>query len=515
MSSSSTTAVRPVGATATGPDQQRRALGRWATAALIAALATMILAGLVRSSWAPPTLPMPRIGPPVELSAHVSARLVCVLLWLGGTLATGCVLVALIAIRRGQRLPIATMLTVAAIGALALVVLPPVGSTDTLDYSVYGHIVELGRSPYVLTPYQYRLLYHVRGIPVDWQHDPSYYGPLATAEQVLAVKLGGALLSVDVFWLKLINALVFGAVGLLADRVYRGDLAGRLRAHVLWTANPLLIWAVIAGGHLDVLAAAVGVVGLLACDRWKTGSPLLRALVAGLCVGAAADIKLDYGLFAAALLLALWRRRRELLVAGSAFAAVLVPSYAALGMSAINAVAVRAAKGSGYGFYGTVFHHLGIPLTYSVPAAIILMVPVGWLALTRLPAGVDGQQAIRIALALSLVWLLLWPHQYAWYSVMIFVALIFYPPSRLDWLAVAWFGAITVADIPGLGIGGRRIIGPALTVVQKQLLEHVAPLVMLAAAVALVLMCLSGQWRRVSLLPPARAASDPSPTAGF
>jgi hypothetical protein len=510
--------VRPAGATAR-PVRRRGYLGRWALAALIAALAIMIGASLVRSSLAPPPpLPMPGTGPPFELSAHVPARLICVLLWVGGTLATACVLLAMIAIRRGQRLPIRALLIVAAIGVLALIVLPPAGSTDTLDYSVYGHIAALGRSPYLLTPYRYRLLYHVAGIPLDWQHDPSYYGPLATAEEVLAVKLGGALLSADVFWLKLINALAFGAVALLADRVYRHDVAGRLRAHVLWTANPLLIWALIAGGHLDVLAAAIGVAGLLACDRWHTVDPRVRALVAGLCVGVAADIKLDYGLFAAALLLALSRRPRELLVAGAAFCAVLIPSYVALGMSAINAVAVRAARGSGYGFYGTIFHHLGIPLKYSVPAAVILMVPVGWLALTRLPRGVDGQQAIRVALAFSLVWLLLWPHQYAWYSVMIFVVLIFYPASRLDWLAVAWFGAITVADMPGLGIGGRKIIGPVLTRIQAQLLEHVAPLVMLAAAVALVLMCLSGQWRDPSarglrLLSTAPAASDPSRTA--
>ena len=39
---------------------------------------------------------------------------------------------------------------IAALTAVAvLVVLPPVGSTDALDYAVYGHIAALGHSPYV------------------------------------------------------------------------------------------------------------------------------------------------------------------------------------------------------------------------------------------------------------------------------------------------------------------------------------------------------------------------------
>ena len=66
-----------------------------------------------------------------------------------------------------------------------------------------------------------------------------------------------------VFWLKLWNALAFGAVAFVLDRVLRRSPAARLRAHLLWTVNPLLLWGLIAAGHLDVLAAGVGVVGLL------------------------------------------------------------------------------------------------------------------------------------------------------------------------------------------------------------------------------------------------------------
>ena len=44
----------------------------------------------------------------------------------------------------------------------------------------------------------------------------------------------------------------------------RAHPARRLRAHLLWTLNPLLIWGLVAAGHLDVLAAAAGLLGLLA-----------------------------------------------------------------------------------------------------------------------------------------------------------------------------------------------------------------------------------------------------------
>ena len=53
--------------------------------------------------------------------------------------------------------------------------------------------------------------------------------------------------------------------------MFRADRASRVRAHLLWTVNPLMIWSLIAAGHLDVLAAAVGVAGLLIVDRRVDG----------------------------------------------------------------------------------------------------------------------------------------------------------------------------------------------------------------------------------------------------
>jgi hypothetical protein len=94
--------------------------------------------------------------------------------------------------------------------------------------------------------------------------------------------------------LKLANAAVFAAVVFMADRMLQDDPVARLRALLLWTANPLLMWSLIAAGHLDVLAEAVGLAGLLIQDGWATGRPVLRALAAGPCVGAAAYVEIAY-----------------------------------------------------------------------------------------------------------------------------------------------------------------------------------------------------------------------------
>jgi len=490
-------AVRPrqPGQLGAGSTPAERTVGWCAAAAIIMSLLIMVGAGLLRQSWMPPLLPLPSAGPPWELAVHVPGRVVYVTLWIGAVLAAGGVAAGLAAVRRGLPVPWRLLLVVAAIAAAALVLLPPIGSTDALDYAIFGHIAALGRSPYVMTPAQYQLLTHLStGVPVDWVHTRSSYGPLATAEQLAAAKLGGASLARTVFWLKLWNAVAFGAVAFAADRMMRDDAPRRMRAHLLWTLNPLLIWSFIAAGHLDILAAAIGLAGLLICDRWVTGQPWQRALVAGLCVGAAADIKADYLLFGLAICWALRRKPGELLIAVAGIGAVLAPSYAIVGTSALKALAARAGTESGYGFYEFFLRPLGLSHHLADPIAIGLMLPVAWLALTRLPAGINNSQAVRAALALSLTWLLLWPPQFAWYSVMIICVLLFYPATRLDWIALAWLSAITIADIPGLGLGTDARLGHALTIVQLLNNRLFAPLVMLAAAVVLVVLCCTGRW---------------------
>jgi hypothetical protein len=476
------------------PAAAPRRLGYLSAAAIVVALAGMVAAGLLRESWMPPPLTLPVTGPPWGLTAQVSPRLITVLLWACAVLATAGLAGSLLAARRGWPVPIRALLIAAGIAAIAMTVTPPFGSTDSLDYSVYGQIAAMGHSPYVMTPLRYRELTGASGVPLDWEHDPSVYGPLATAEQYLAARLGGASLVRTAFWIKLINALGFAAIALAADRMLRRNRAARLRAHLLWTVNPLILWAAIGGAHVDLFAAVFGVAGVLIIDRRVFSRPWVNALVAGICVGAATDVKAEFALFGLAIAWSLRHELGQLMIAAVGGIAVLVPSYAWAGMPAIKALTSRASTGLGWGYWGFVFHHVGIPLHYAVPAAIILLIPVAWLALTRLPAGFDNRPAARAALALSLAWLLVWPHQYAWYSIMVICVLIFFPSSRLDWLAIGWLAIMTYSNMPGTGIGQDKRLGHTLTRIQNYNLDKISPLVMLAVLVILVIWCLNRRW---------------------
>ncbi len=156
----------------------------------------------------------------------------------------------------------------------------------------------------------------------------------------MAAKLGGISAARIVFWLKLWNSAAFAAVAFVLDRLLRADPARRLRAHLLWTLNPLLLWDLIAGGHVDMVAAAAGLAGLLAIGRQGAGRPagLARALAAGALVGVAADIKIDYLLFAAGLAWGLRRWPAALVTAAAGALAVLVPTYAWFGRPAVRAL---------------------------------------------------------------------------------------------------------------------------------------------------------------------------------
>jgi hypothetical protein len=64
------------------------------------------------------------------------------------------------------------------------------------------------------------------------------------------------------FWLKVWNGLAFLATALALDRLVGPDRGRRVRAHLLWSLNPLMLWAGLAGGHADILGVAFVIVSL-------------------------------------------------------------------------------------------------------------------------------------------------------------------------------------------------------------------------------------------------------------
>ena len=341
-----------------------------------------------------------------------------------------------------------------------------------------------------------------------WSRYVSVYGPLATLEQLLAAKLGGASPAMVVFWLKLWNSAAFALVALAIHRVLRDSPAQRLRGHLLWTLNPLLLWDLVEAGHLDVLAAAAGLFGLLVlgqqsvADRsglWRPG--LWRVVAAGLLLGIAADLKINYALFGLGAAWALRRYPAALAAAGAGALAVLVPSYAWFGMPAVKALLGRRNQASADNFYRLILpthHFLGI-------IAAILVVAMAILAMRRLPPGDPARPAIRPTVALAAAWLFLWPYQLPWYDAMIICVLVLYPASRLDWLVLIRLTAGTLANMPGNPLLPH---GHVLNLFDHYVVHVVAPLGILGAAVGLVVLCWSGRWNPPNQDGPPPGAPD-------
>jgi len=484
-----------------------------ALASIGPSLLIMIVVSAAGPSKAVVGLPRPGLGPPWWIPLHPAAWLVTVALWVAALAGAGGVVAGLVAARRGWRPAVKTLVVAALAAAAVLAVLPPAGSTDTLDYAAYGRMVAIGHDPYVMTPEQLRLSGDPVGAaaPIPWETKHSLYGPLATIEQGTAAILGGTSAARITFWLKVWNALAFALVVLALDRLLRADPAGRVRAHLLWSLNPLLLWGLVAAGHVDTVAAAVGFLALalvspsLAGRGEAGGKPSVPAgLAAGALVGMAADIKITFVLFGLGIALAARRSARTVLAAGAGALAVLVPSYLWFGPPAVAVLFYRDAGATSDNLYQLFSRPFGLARPPDLlPVAVLVLVAVGWLLLRRLPDGTPGWPAIRPALALSLAWLLVWPFQRPWYDAMVLCLLALFPASRLDWPVLARLGAGTFYSMPGMPGPLPAVFFGFLPVEQRLLV----PLIRLAALLAVMALCLTGAW------PPRRRAGPPGPRA--
>ena len=470
----------------------------------------MVTASAARYSVPVPLIPRPAGPLPVELPLRLPDPLVSFGLWTAAIMGGGGVVAGLAAIARGARYPAWLLITVALVAVAALAVLAPAGSTDTVSYATYGRMALLGHDPYVMTPVQL----HRLGDPIGklshltWHRDPSLYGPLATAEQWAAAKLGGTSAARIVLWLKLWNAAAFIGVMVGLDRLLRSDPARRARAHLLWSVNPLVLWALAAAGHLDVLAAAASLAGLTILRAsgpsvrpgHASSSPagrlqgpwLARALAAGMLVGVAADIMLTYLIFALALAWGLRRSPARLAAALAGICLTLGPAYAWIGPAIFRNLARRQGKVGADTFYQLIsgsFRH-------TLPPAMTLVVELGFIALAalmlwRLPDATPGMPAIQPALAISIAWLFIWYYQLPWYDTMVIGPLAVYPASRLDWAVMGQLTAGTVALMPGNILRLQpHWLGRVAFIESFRLM----PLLLLGAAAALVWLCLYRGW---------------------
>ncbi len=446
-------------------------------------VATTVLIGLLGPSAMVPRLPGPSWHPPYSLEAHPGAHLVIALgaaaIVLGG--------LGLAAALRSRWRPDPRRLLYAGCAVAGLLAfLPPSGSADHLNYAAYGRLVTLGQNPYAITPAA------LPGDPVtgaveEWAGVTSVYGPVATAVQALASFVGGDSARLTVFAMAVVNAAAFIGTALLLHRFARGNAELQRRAALLWTVNPLMIYHLAAGMHVDTLAIACMVAALT-----------VRGAASGLLLGVGIGVKLNAGLVA---LGPAWELRRSpgrlAVVAGTATATV-VAIYAVAGPHVLDQVSAASRKVSlatPWQLVKVGLQSLFGPGAYSAwiqIGSLLLMACLAWLVLRALGAsgspGTPGTPEMQpagtapaVAAAMVVAWLFAAPYALPWYDGLAFALL-----ALASWPALE---AFMVARVVVLSLGylpAREALRPDDLLWTKTLLrETVVPWTLLALTVAL------------------------------
>lgn len=385
---------------------------------------------------------------------------------LGPTAATLVLAVAVIAgaagltgllraLRLGWRFDVRRAWLASAVAAVGLALLAPVGSADPGSYAAYGRLAATGHNPYVTAPSTLTGSYGT-AVEAPWRDTPTIYGPLATGEQRLAAAIAGGGRSGAahaVFLLDLVGAAAFLITGLVLLSAAH-DESGRRRVVLMYSANPLVLFVGVAGGHLDVLVALFVIAAATLARRHGA----IGLLAAGVLGGAAAAIKASAALAGVALAWCSVRNRRLLPVATLALgaAAVLVPGYLLVGRHAFD----QLGHASGFVSFADPWRLVTDPLQwlFGHRGARTLIRTLAWvfaailaLALAR---GLPGRRESRLGAAractvVMLAWLLTAPYVLPWYAVPIWALLALLPASGYDRLLGYWTAILAVAYLPG------------------------------------------------------------------
>ncbi|WP_239119275.1 polyprenol phosphomannose-dependent alpha 1,6 mannosyltransferase MptB [Planotetraspora thailandica] len=430
-----------------------------------------ILIGLLGPSAMVPPLRGPSWQPPYSLGVAPDGHLVIALA--AAAIVLGAIGLA-IGLRHACRMPPARWLLLAGcLAAVVLAFLPPSGSADHLNYAAYGRMVMLGHNPYVTVPAD------LPGDPVigaveEWGTVPSVYGPVATAVQALASFVGGDSLRLTIFVMAIVNAAAFIATALVLHRFTRHDPVRQRRAALLWTANPLIIYHLAAGMHLDTLAIAFMVAALVVA-RGK-----------GILLGLGIAVKVTAGLVALGPAWELRRSPRRLaVVAGSALLTVVV-AYLLAGPDSLDQV--RSASQSlslatpwklvqhaAQALFGPGAYRVWIQLgSYALLAALAVMV----LRALRADGPLD---APRVALAFAVAWLFATPYVLPWYDGLAFALLALAACPALEAFMIVRLAVLSLGYLPARQADQPPDLGWLVSVVRSQ----VVPWCLLALTVLL------------------------------
>lgn len=482
--------------------------GRWAGIAVagvaLSVVVTIAIGALGPSAVVPP-LPGPAWQPPFSLDAHPGGHLVIAMEAAAivlGALGLGA---GLLAARRGWAPDPRVLLIAGCLAVAVLAFLPPSGSADHLNYAAYGRMVTLGHDPYTMGAIGLHGDPIARSVEIPWQEEPSVYGPVATAVQALASLIGGDSVRLTVFVLAVVNASAFVVTGLLLHRFTRDDRARQARAALLWTVNPLVIYQLVAGMHVDTLAIACVVAALVAGAgrRWWAAGPLL---------GLGIVVKVNAGLVALGPAWELRRQPRKLaVVAGTATLTALV-AYLLAGPHSLDQV-LHASKSISWatpwhllqkglqGLFGVGAYRLWIQIGSLL---LLVLLAASLLRALRRPYGLPPappREAAWVAVAVIVAWLFATPYALPWYDGLAFALLTMAPATALDGFVVARLAVLSLAYLPARQADQPLDLRWLVMVWRGQ----VVPWILLALTVALVWWALTagarGSTRRGSAAP--------------
>ena len=452
-------------------------------ALFVVSLALALVAALLGPSVSETPIAHGGAAPPYFFDAHPSPWLVTALL--AGCFAVGAamLLVALRALRSGWEPNVRRIVAMGAIGTVAFLLVPTIGSSDFTNYSSYGHTANRGLDEYVVTPIEASKL----GVPTaeavepPWQSTISVYGPLAVKVEQLAAWLGGPSLRRTAWWLSLIHCLAYLGTGALLLGMAPTD-SYRRRSAILWCANPLMIYELVGGSHVDslLMLVAIGALALLRRSRFAAGA----------VVGLGLAMKVTAALTGAAMA---WvdRRSPRRLLALAAGAGVVTAAFYLTASPHVLDQTRRAGKfvspATPWWFF---IHRLNSIMSHDAAhvvttVGVIILTVVLARAIFRIvpPQTDDTGAAVRTTMAYSVAWLMGAPYLLPWYDALGWATLPLVDESPLDELFVLHTTVLAFAFLPGRDLPRSGAFESVIT----GLHSYLSPVVLAGLAVALIL----------------------------
>ena len=359
------------------------------------------------------------------------------------------------------------IIAAALLARAAVLVVPPLMSTDVYRYVWDGRVQASGINPYRYLPIDPALA-ALRDRPAYGDGSdprrasdifpninrvdsaPTIYPPAA---QALFLAVG---LTAPSIWTMKAALLAFDlatmGIGLLLLRT-----AGRPAAHILvWAWNPLVIWEFAGAGHIDALAVAFVALAMLLAARTRQGW-------AGLAMGAAVATKL----LPVVLFPAIWRRW-DLRSPLAAVVLVILgyAAYSSVGLRVFGYLAGYAEEErlqDGAGFLALRLLRLAGPLPSWTGAAYVAagLALLGgcalWVVRSPLPPCADARASViaRGALIMAAALIAVMSPHYPWYLTILVLPAILVPAWGALWPTIA--GPLLYLDP-----SRDRVVWPAL-----------------------------------------------------